>query len=306
MLDHKNITRIHLFQGLSAHEIPPIIQAARHYHVTEGEVVISPDHPNEGLHILLEGQLSVQLSRETQSWIRHIIPGESCGEISLIQKTYPTAYVVATQSSTLLEIPENILWAIIEKHAFIARNLLRTVTKWLVHNTQDLAQHKAQSQTDALTGLYNRRWLDEMLPRMVGRHQASQQSLCVVMLDVDHFKKFNDRYGHAAGDVVLTALGQTLIHHTRPSDAALRYGGEEFTVLMPETSPDEALQVAERLRLSVEQLNLHFEHTSLPTVTISMGLAQLQSGQTGEQLLQVADQRLYTAKEQGRNRINMG
>ncbi|MFT3836665.1 MAG: diguanylate cyclase [Myxococcaceae bacterium] len=157
--------------------------------------------------------------------------------------------------------------------------------------------------TDGLTGLYNHRRFQEGLSSELLRSGRTNRPLAVLMADVDLFKKVNDALGHPAGDDLLRRLGAVLLANTRQTDLLARYGGEEFSVLLPETSKAEALQVAERMRAAVEtELN---RDTQWPQkITISLGVAAFpEDGKSGETVLLAADQALYLAKRQGRNRV---
>jgi len=157
---------------------------------------------------------------------------------------------------------------------------------------------------DPLTGLYNRRFMDESLEREVVRANRKQAPLAVIMIDIDHFKRINDTYGHAAGDVVLRAAGESMKQHIRASDVVCRYGGEEFLILMPEAGPEIARERAEALRLAVQALEISHEGKPLGQVTISLGLAMLpQHGTRVAALVSAADAALYEAKNRGRNRL---
>lgn len=169
---------------------------------------------------------------------------------------------------------------------------------------------KQQSIRDPLTGLYNRRFLDESLHRELLRAERrgfehKESAMAVLMIDVDHFKRFNDQFGHELGDRVLRNVAQTLTHTVRSSDLVARYGGEEFTVVLPSTSIDIALERAEALREAVANMPALRENGELHSpVTISIGLACLPSGGiTGEALVQNADSALYDAKRNGRNQV---
>lgn len=162
---------------------------------------------------------------------------------------------------------------------------------------------REQAVRDALTGLHNRRYLDESFRQHLIRMRRKSSSLAVMMLDIDHFKSFNDTYGHNAGDQMLVMLGQLLRQHTRQSDVACRYGGEEFVVLLTDTSLNIATKRAEEIRLAFEASGIEFEGKSLRT-TISIGLAVYpQHGSDPEELLIQADQAMYAAKSNGRNQV---
>lgn len=161
-----------------------------------------------------------------------------------------------------------------------------------------------QSIRDGLTGLYNRRYLAEYLATETHRCQHSGKSFAVVMIDVDHFKQFNDTFGHETGDMVLQELGHFLQKSVRSSDVVCRYGGEELTLILSEVSLEETQKIAEKIRLGVKQLNLKYHHQSVGGITISLGIAIFpQDGWTSERLLASADQALYRAKREGRDRV---
>jgi len=161
-----------------------------------------------------------------------------------------------------------------------------------------------QSISDGMTGLHNRRFLDETLPRELLRAARKSQTLAVIMLDVDHFKHFNDTHGHDAGDIVLRSVADTLRAHVRGIDLTCRYGGEEFTLVFPEMSLAQGVERAERIREAVSQINLAYGGQPLGRVTISLGVALYpKDGETAGALLHAADAALYRAKQDGRNRV---
>ena len=161
-----------------------------------------------------------------------------------------------------------------------------------------------QSIRDPLTGLYNRRYLEGALPRELSRAGRGGRPLAVFMLDVDHFKLFNDNHGHDAGDAVLRALGKALRESCRQGDIACRFGGEEFTLILPDADEHAAREWAERLLLRVRMLEAKADGKPLPKITISLGLALYpQHGDDGETLMQAADLALYDAKHTGRDRL---
>ncbi len=160
------------------------------------------------------------------------------------------------------------------------------------------------SVTDELTGLANRRRLMSELDRETQRSKRSERKFAVMMLDVDHFKNFNDTYGHAAGDLVLKYLAKVLRETVRDVDTVARYGGEEFTVVLPETKTPEAAMVAERIRARMAGAAVPVGNGKDVKVTVSIGLAEFPThGDTAESIMGVADQALYQSKEAGRNRV---
>lgn len=167
-----------------------------------------------------------------------------------------------------------------------------------------LDQSVSMAYTDGLTGVYNRRYLESHLGKRLAAATASGKPLSVMMIDIDSFKAFNDRYGHALGDLVLREVAAALSDNVRNIDLVARYGGEEFAVVMPDTGTDGALLVAERLRDKIDELRVAVEGQEALRVTVSIGVATAMGGLESADLLQQrADGALYRAKDSGRNRV---
>ncbi|HSL41790.1 MAG TPA: histidine kinase N-terminal 7TM domain-containing protein [Anaerolineales bacterium] len=173
----------------------------------------------------------------------------------------------------------------------------------LVEIEQLQSKLREQAIRDPLTNLFNRRYLEETLDRELARAARENYPLCIVMMDIDHFKKTNDMYGHEAGDQVLRALASTLSNLSRRGDFACRYGGEEFVLVMPNIDNHTAYERAKKLRKRLNSLYVAYGRFSL-TMTISMGIASFpKNGETREAILRAADKALYAAKEAGRDHI---
>lgn len=167
---------------------------------------------------------------------------------------------------------------------------------------------EAQAHTDGLTGISNRRLFDEVLEREWQSALRERAPLSLLFVDADHFKRYNDRYGHQEGDALLRRLAQAIRQKARrPRDLAARYGGEEFVLLLPRTEGRQALAIAERLRKSVAALRLPHQDNGGGIVTLSIGVASAlpEPGQAAASLVEAADAAVYRAKEAGRNRVFM-
>jgi diguanylate cyclase (GGDEF)-like protein/PAS domain S-box-containing protein len=163
-----------------------------------------------------------------------------------------------------------------------------------------------QSIRDPLTGLFNRRFMQESLDRELHRAKRKKHSVAVVFLDLDHFKKFNDTFGHDAGDAVLREMADAFRKHFRGDDIICRYGGEEFAVILPESSAQDAMKRTAALREGLKKISIRNRGQLLDRVTISVGIAAFpEHGQTVEELLHIADQCLYQSKAQGRDRVTV-
>ncbi|MDQ3006786.1 MAG: diguanylate cyclase, partial [Chloroflexota bacterium] len=175
----------------------------------------------------------------------------------------------------------------------------------LVLNSAQLREAlREQSIRDPLTGLYNRRYMEEALKQHLKRVTRQLHPLGVIMLDIDHFKNFNDTHGHAAGDALLRELGRFLQSHIRGEDVACRYGGEEFLLIMPDASLEAAYQRAEHLRVEAKGLRAQDNGQSLKGITLSLGVAVYpEHGRNIDSVLRAADAALYRAKQEGRDRV---
>ncbi len=165
---------------------------------------------------------------------------------------------------------------------------------------------KNQSICDPLTGLFNRRYMEESLEREFSRAKRNKTSVAIVMMDLDHFKRFNDTFGHQAGDTILRAFGDLLKRNTRGQDIACRYGGEEFALVLTDSNLTGAVKRAEILLQQVKQLSVEYAGQLLGAVSISMGVALFPDhGTTMGDVLRASDQALYTAKREGRDRVSV-
>jgi two-component system cell cycle response regulator len=167
----------------------------------------------------------------------------------------------------------------------------------------DLSQALELALTDPLTGLYNQRYLTRHLAGLIA---AGPTALVALMIDIDHFKSVNDRWGHAAGDTLLKQVAETLRSRTRVFDSLARYGGEEFVVIMSGASTEEAVRAAERLRAAIQNMEFFPDADSQHRLTVSIGLSRsTRANVTSGELLRAADRALYRAKHQGRNRVEV-
>jgi diguanylate cyclase (GGDEF)-like protein len=201
-----------------------------------------------------------------------------------------------------IEAPAPSAVLVIEQRLEGIQQLLQ-LTGMAVASLQLRTKLENQSIRDSLTGLFNRHFMQIALERELALAFRRQNTLAVMMLDVDHFKRFNDRFGHAAGDAVLKSVATVFQTSIRTEDIACRYGGEEFSIILPDITPDGALERAEKIRMAVAAL--HWGAESSPgEVTISIGIAIYpKDGTDAEHLLRVADQALYRAKHAGRNQV---
>ncbi len=299
----------HILRGESDANLVWLLKHSEQRAYNAGDVLLSPEKNNNILYLVIDGRVQVRLDWQGHEALAYLEAGHCVGEMSIIEGKRPSAIVVTEQNCRLLLIEKNIVWALIERSNSVARNLLYILSSRvrkdnlvIFESRQQQAISEQNSKIDALTNLYNRRWLDEHLPRIIQRAQKNNHAFCILMLDIDHFKLFNDNHGHHAGDTALTLVAESLADNIRPYDSAARYGGEEFIILLPDTAATEARIIAERLREQIRNQPIeNIKGKRLPMLTVSIGMAELTPQQNANRLIDAADAALYRAKDNGRN-----
>ncbi|NNG24420.1 GGDEF domain-containing protein [Telluria aromaticivorans] len=268
------------------------------------------------LYIVLSGSLEVAPdahSGNDDGGVTRVLPGESVGEQAVLDDAVNLAAMTALEDCELLVIEPELVWQLIDRSNVLARNLLRLLSFRVraanaqLRRRQKLGEFYRQlSLNDALTGLYNRAWLNEMLPKLATRAHQDGSPLSVIMIDLDHFKRFNDTHGHIAGDAALSAAAGVIRDSLRPSDFAVRYGGEELLAVLPDTHLDLAEMVAERLAERLRAATVFPDmRMPMPHITGSFGVASLGASGDEHALVAAADAALYRAKEAGRDRVSV-
>lgn len=307
-----SIDALQLFQGECDPEVASMLASCPVVSMTRGERIDSGSRGR--LFIVLSGELEIgaEGNNGDEGGGSRILPGESAGEQAVFDDAVELAAMTAVEDSELLVIESSTIWALIERSHVLSLNLLRLLS-FRIRAANALAQRRQKlgnfyrqlSLNDALTGLYNRAWLNEMLPKLAARAAQDGGALSLVMVDLDHFKRFNDTHGHIAGDAALATAANVLRAGLRPSDFAVRYGGEEMMVLLPGASQDQAIMVAQRLCERMREAVVFSDMSlPLPHVTGSFGVASLAPGGDEHALMEAADAALYRAKDAGRNCVS--
>jgi diguanylate cyclase (GGDEF)-like protein len=190
------------------------------------------------------------------------------------------------------------------------RQMALTLSEYLslsIANVKLSESLSRQSIQDPQTGLYNRHFMEESLQREISRAARKQTSIGIIMGDLDHFKKFNDVYGHAAGDKIIVQIAKLFKDKFRGSDIACRYGGEELIVILPESTKADTIKRANSIREEIKKMEIVFQGQILGSITMSMGIAAYpDNGLRMDELLRVADTALYRAKQEGRDKVISG
>ncbi len=220
------------------------------------------------------------------------------GVFPLVCENKLLGYVVTKQ------IDEKLQYKDMEYLEELSKQSATTINRALTYG--EILKH---ATLDALTGFYNRRQLEERIKQEIATSQRQKTPLCAIMTDIDYFKRVNDTYGHACGDLILKTVSKVIRSQLREYDVAGRYGGEEFAILLPFTKIKEAEMVAERLRHSIEETIIDISEVNPESpdknisVTISLGVYEFKSNDAEDDLLKNADKALYQAKEGGRNKV---
>ncbi|HRX37791.1 MAG: GGDEF domain-containing protein [Parvularculaceae bacterium] len=266
----------HIVRVDLAHDVLEVVSRFEHEVIELSELIEASGESAHGRGIELQ-ELSLKLHESTQE--------------------YPSV-------SALLESVLAITKSVRQENQKLERRLAESSDEVaaLRRNVEHIQQ---EAMTDPLTGVRNRKSFDTMIVNLIENAKKTNEPLALVVADIDHFKKFNDQWGHQTGDHVLRLVAEVMSANLKGADLLARYGGEEFVMLLPGTSIEHAAMLADRIRGVVQSRRLKKRRTNedLGVITVSMGVAKYEPGDTPETLVERADQRLYAAKNNGRNQV---
>jgi diguanylate cyclase (GGDEF)-like protein len=308
----EDLDHIQLFRHVGLDSITGLLEACTTRTLREGEILLSLGEANTNVFLILSGKIRIHLESLETDPLTILGAGESVGELSVLDGRTTSAYAVAHEACNLLVMDEEILWSLVHSSHAAACNLLYTLACRLRNTDHVLSRNARVEQdyqrfgsVDALTGLHNRRWLENALDRLCRRCETGRIPLTAVLIDIDHFKPFQDRHGHLRGDRVLHAVARILSSHLRPSEPIGRYGSDEFVILLPHLDETEADWIAQRLCQSIREAPpVEMDGTELPIPTVSVGLATRDAGQSPQDLVEAAIRALHRAKNNGRDQAS--
>ncbi len=309
---HSLLEGLELFHGVCPDDVQELLQRCDRRDLRKGEMLLSPGERNEHVYIVLSGALNVHVGSPDAPVLTSMDVGACVGEMSIIEDRDPSAFVVGAENTHLLLIHQSVLWEMVHASHEFAKNLLimlservRSHNRVIADSYGELRKFEHHARTDALTGLSNRHTMEESFRREIARCEKNGDPVSLIMIDIDNFKFFNDRFGHVAGDRALSAVASILRHQFRPRDLLVRFGGDEFAILMPEIDEPQALVIADRVRVAVSGDTGESDDSLIQMpIRLSMGVAEHKHGLSLQSLLRAADAALYRAKHAGRNVVS--
>ena len=298
-----------LFDNVPDDAISGILPNHMEQRLGPGERLVTQGERNSTLYLLVDGEVDIYLD-DNDKPLNVVRAGETIGEVSLLDHKPATASAVTRGECRVITIDETHIWQLIRGCHPFAINFIQLMTRrFRGVNTQVVSSIEKQrlfeqrATIDTLTRLHNRRWLDENFDRVLNRCKTDGQPFSFCMIDLDHFKRVNDTHGHPVGDLVLEKTAAVLAKLSRGGDLAVRYGGEEMCVLLPNTTAAQAIAFAERLRSQIAAQDIEYAAGQQLRVTASIGVATLAGGETSAEMIWLADIALYRAKASGRNQV---
>jgi diguanylate cyclase (GGDEF)-like protein len=284
-----------------------------------GEIILREHEPGDDFYVIRSGQTVVikgDFQNPTILGFRSV--GEAIGEMALLENLPRSATVIALDVVCLLSFSREAFYQFLGENPSFSINLMNMLSGRIRKSDEERMRGYArekeqvvaletlsrQATHDPLTGLFNRRYLDQILYGEIAHALQSGSLVGILMADVDHFKQINDRYGHKAGDIMLQALGDLMKSSVRLADIVCRYGGEEFVIIMPGVSESTASKCAEEIRSKFAELRVVSSENQEIQATVSLGVAIYPvHGANVDEVFVNADRALYQAKQQGRNRV---
>lgn len=294
--------------GSPLHEVLTRVGTSRH--LEAGEVLQVRHAPVDFVCVVVRGELVVAFDAGGDESVEHLLSGAIVNLAAFISREPAEVFVVAGAGSELRVVDRPTFDALMAGEAGLRESVLEFVSglaarleerEWSGELVR--RRHRADGLFDPLTSAHSKRWLTQALPRLVARHEQEHEPLCAVLFNVDHFKRFNDEHGFQAGDAALRVVATAAWQSLRISDRLVRVGGEEFVALLPSTTLDEGAVAAERVRAAIAGAPLRTMDTSLPSVTVSLGVACHVMGAEPEAFIERARVAKFDAKLAGRNQV---
>jgi diguanylate cyclase (GGDEF)-like protein len=311
------LRQVEIFAGLRDPELRTVRGYLEDLSCGDESQVVKQGESGSDLYIVHEGTVGIRVRAPegAEVEVAQLGPGEFFGEMSLFEDVPRSATCVMNEGGRLLRLPKSDFFSLMEDHpqtAIKVMSKMAAITAGRLQNTSafltDLVQWgegaRRRAITDDLTGLHNRRYLDDALAEQIAESTVRRGKLSLIMMDLDRFHEINDRYGQPFGDEVISLVAPSVGGSIQQTDIAARYGGDEFVVILPGRTAEETAEIGEKIRTSIEALEIDAPDGGSLKVTTSLGVAEFPRHAANEESLKEhADKALYAAKEGGRNRV---
>lgn len=299
-----------LFRGVSHKLLLRALSQSRLISLKKGGQLLAPAQLSNHIYMVLSGRLSIKLKEDQTEPLAMFGEGECVGEMSILGDGYASAYVIAATDCKLLAIDQVALWSLIDNSHEAAHNMLSILSRRIRVGDRRAAENLERQQgysgsdvVDDLTGLYNRQWMDEKLGRYLQRGITNRKLSCLILLEMDGYQDFSDKFGTLGSDQALRTIAHTMLSCLRPDDQAGHHQGPQFSVFLPNTtSLADACTAAERLRNAAGQATVVLPSgDALPPISISLGVSQAHHDDSLAHLFTRTEQALRTARASGGN-----
>jgi len=302
-----------LFRGVPSETLISKLSQTKLQSLKAGDVLLIPGQANNKIYMILSGRLNIQSNASRIEPIAILGEGDCVGEMSVLGGAPVSAYAISATDCRLLSIDQAAIWDLINDSHEAAHNMLNILSERLRLSNQIIAESTERRQgfagnsiIDEMTGLYNQNWMQQKLNRLLNRGQTDKKTSCLLILEIDRFQEFCDKYGQLGGDQAMRDIAHIMLSGLRPDDHAGRHFGKRFVAYLQNTSLEDACFVAERLRKVVNESPIVLPNgDALPPNTISLGLAQVYPDDTLVRLITRSDKALMMAKENGGNCVKL-
>ncbi len=312
------LSQIEIFSLLGQDDIGKISGLFKLHEIGEGEVLFREGDEGNELFIVKSGIMasSIQLAGGGSRELATFQTGNFFGEMSIFEKAPRSATCYCKKKCVLMSLHENDFYLIMEQHPDIATKIMYRMLNITTQRLRDTGEFlsdmvhwgeaaRKRAITDELTGAYNRRFLDDALEKQFTISKNNDTPLSLMMIDLDYFRSINEHYGNETGDKMIIAVVGVINRNLRERDVLARFGGDEFTILLPHTDSAAAFKMAEKMRKDVEALDILEAHKGpISRTTLSIGVAAFpEHAKVLHELKESVDKALYQAKEGGRNKV---
>jgi diguanylate cyclase (GGDEF)-like protein len=307
----RDLAQVGLLKGVHQERIMPLLRNCPVLLMSSGEVLMHAGEPCEAVYLVLSGRLRLY---DPSSAVPDVLidAGDTIGELALFQRTVIARSITAIEPSRVVVVDRKVAWKLVGASHEVSRNWLallatRSRVSGVVSGTEQLkTAHGGHPTLDEPTGLYNRRWLESMLPRQMTRSATANAPLGLLLIEIDGFDKYTTQFGPTAGEHACSAVAEILANGVRPTDLVAAYGAAQFAVVLTDTDGASACQVGERLRQAISSAGVAASDDDGPhALTVSVAATQFKPGTDMSAFLGAAEATLKLVKVSGGNRVGM-